>query len=157
MSYELLTAAAARADDLGPVVEMRITVELRRWQAAEAVGLLEAGQEEAATAALAGHALGAHPAAADGKAWLWAGTITVVHQDITQWRTDSTVIDTAGPVIDLVHPARSKDELAMHVAGVGNTEQAPLGEGDRPSRWMAAFTREAVPCCPSPNSSNSCS
>ncbi len=30
MTYELLAAAAARADDLGPVVQLTITVELRR-------------------------------------------------------------------------------------------------------------------------------
>lgn len=146
MTYELLAAAAARADDLGPVVQLTITVELRRWQAAEALGLLEAGQEEEAAAALADHALKAHATGADGQALLWAGTLTVLHQDDAQWRTDSTVIiDTYGPAIDLVHPARSRDELATHAAGQV-AKPAPPGGPEKPSRWMAAFTREAVPC-----------
>ncbi len=95
---------------------------------------------------LADHPLKAHTTGADGQALLWAGTLTVLHQDDGQWRTDSTVIiDTFGPAIDLVHPARSRDELATHGAGEG-VLPASLGGPEKPSRWMAAFTREVVPC-----------
>ncbi len=102
MTYELLAAAAARADDLGPVVELTITVELRRWQAAEALGLLEAGQEEEAAAALADHALKAHAIGADGQALLWAGTLTVsFRSDVPQGptRSDAGRVQDPAPIL----------------------------------------------------------
>lgn len=145
MSFALAAAAAARADDLGPVVELKITVELRRWQAAEALGLLEAGSDAAAAAVLAQHALHAHETAADGEALLAWGSVTVSHPDGNEWRADSTVLTGDGPVIDLVHPGRSADCLAMSgPAPVDLTAGAAAGEP--PSRWMAAFTRRLAPC-----------
>ena len=144
MSFAVAAAAAARLDDLGPVVELRITVELRRWQAAEALGLLEAGSPVAAAAVLAQHALHAHETAADGEALLAWGSVTVSHPDGNEWRADSTVLDADGPVIDLVHPGRSAECLAMAPSPVDLT--ATPTSDPPPSRWMSTFTRRLAPC-----------
>lgn len=145
MSFAVAVAAAARADDLGPVVELRITVELRRWQAAEALGLLDAGQETEAAAVLAQHALHAHETAGGGEALLAWGSVTVSHPDSNEWRADSTVIDTEGPVVDLVHPGRSAECLAMAAPDPIDLTGAEAS-GPPPGKWMAAFTRRLVPC-----------
>jgi hypothetical protein len=136
-----VSATTGRPDDLGPVVELRITVELRRWQALEALNLLEQGSDYAAAAVLARHAVAAHRRAAGGQALLCYGAVivTALQGDGVAWRADSVIDDLDGPVIDLVHPTRTTADLRRAV------DAAPAPP---PSRWMAAFTRprDHSPC-----------